>query len=80
MTSLCRYVAAMRVWLEFIQYSIGGMGESGGIEAVRGVCERAVTAVGLHVAEGALIWEAYREFEMAVLVGLNVSGSLGASE
>jgi len=55
------------VWLEWAQFSIGGMGGEGGLEAVRAVFERALTAVGLHVAKGAVVWEAFREFEGVIL-------------
>nr|XP_014350136.1 PREDICTED: squamous cell carcinoma antigen recognized by T-cells 3 [Latimeria chalumnae] len=55
------------IWLEYAQYSIGGMGQEGGIGKVRDVFERALTAVGLHMTKGAAIWEAYREFENAIL-------------
>ncbi|XP_061458306.1 squamous cell carcinoma antigen recognized by T-cells 3 [Rhineura floridana] len=55
------------IWLEYAQYSIGGIGQEGGIEKVRSIFERALTAVGLHVTKGAAIWEAYREFENAIL-------------
>uniref|UniRef100_A0A8D2KYZ0 Spliceosome associated factor 3, U4/U6 recycling protein n=1 Tax=Varanus komodoensis TaxID=61221 RepID=A0A8D2KYZ0_VARKO len=55
------------IWLEYAQYSIGGIGQEGGIERVRSIFERALTAVGLHVTKGAAIWEAYREFENAIL-------------
>uniref|UniRef100_A0A8D0GWW8 Spliceosome associated factor 3, U4/U6 recycling protein n=1 Tax=Sphenodon punctatus TaxID=8508 RepID=A0A8D0GWW8_SPHPU len=55
------------IWLEYAQYSIGGIGQEGGIEKVRAIFERALTAVGLHVTKGAAIWEAYREFENAIL-------------
>ncbi|KAK7087739.1 hypothetical protein V1264_021750 [Littorina saxatilis] len=58
------------VWLEFVQFAIGGMGGEGGVQHVRDVFERAVTAVGLHVTQGANVWEAYREFENALLAGL----------
>lgn len=60
------------IWLEYVQYSIGGMGAEGGIERVRSVFERALTAVGLHVTKGASIWEAYREFEIAILSTVQV--------
>lgn len=33
----------------------------------RDIFEKAVVAVGLHVARGCLIWDAYREFEFALL-------------
>ncbi|XP_044137317.1 squamous cell carcinoma antigen recognized by T-cells 3 [Bufo gargarizans] len=55
------------IWLEYAQYSIGGMGEEGGIAKVRGIFERALTAVGLHMTKGSTIWDAYREFENAIL-------------
>uniref|UniRef100_A0A7N6B6I3 RRM domain-containing protein n=1 Tax=Anabas testudineus TaxID=64144 RepID=A0A7N6B6I3_ANATE len=54
------------IWLEYAQYSIGGMGSPGGIDKVRSIFERAVTAVGLHMTKGQTVWEAYREFENAI--------------
>lgn len=38
-----------------------------GISKAQNLFERALTAAGLHVAEGNKIWELYREFEQAVL-------------
>ena len=38
--------------------------------AVRDTFERALSAVGIHVASGSMLWEAYREFESALLAGL----------
>ncbi|KAJ8415260.1 hypothetical protein AAFF_G00422400 [Aldrovandia affinis] len=55
------------IWLEYAQYSIGGMGAPGGIEKAREIFERALTAVGLHMTKGAALWEAYREFENAIM-------------
>lgn len=55
------------IWLEYAQYSIGGMGSPGGIDKVRAIFERAVTAVGLHMTKGQMVWEAYREFENVIL-------------
>ena len=43
------------------------MGEEGGIQNCRDVCERAVGAAGLHVSLGSLLWDAYRDFEAAIL-------------
>lgn len=40
---------------------------SAAISKARNVFERALTAAGLHVAEGNKIWEGYREFEQALL-------------
>lgn len=48
------------------------MGAQGGIERVRSIFERALTAVGVHVTKGASIWEAYREFEIVILSTVQV--------
>lgn len=66
-------VIAVEIWLEFIHFSIGGMGETNGIENVRSVCERAISLAGLHVTKGHILWEAYREFESAILSGYQVT-------
>lgn len=63
---------AVPIWLEYVQFAIGGMGSDDGRQRVTDVFERAVTAAGLHVTQGANIWEAYREYENAVLAGLMV--------
>jgi squamous cell carcinoma antigen recognized by T-cells 3 len=65
--NLSCYFLAVEVWLEWVQFSIGGMGGDGGLEMVRAVFERALTAVGLHVSKGAVLWEAFREFEGVIL-------------
>ncbi|XP_011296923.1 squamous cell carcinoma antigen recognized by T-cells 3 [Fopius arisanus] len=58
------------VWLEYLQFKIGSMGsDKSTTDKVRQLFERALTTAGLHVIEGAIIWEAFREFEM-VLVSL----------
>ncbi|XP_049623727.1 squamous cell carcinoma antigen recognized by T-cells 3 isoform X2 [Suncus etruscus] len=54
------------IWLEYGQYSVGGIGQDGGLEKVRSVFERALSHVGLHITKGLAIWEAYREFESAI--------------
>ncbi|XP_038646289.1 squamous cell carcinoma antigen recognized by T-cells 3 [Scyliorhinus canicula] len=61
------------IWLEYAQYSIGGIGQQGGIEKARGIFDRALTAVGLHMTKGVAIWEAFREFENAILGTLQPS-------
>lgn len=38
-----------------------------GIAKARNLFDRVITAAGLHVAEGSKIWEAYREFEQAIV-------------
>ncbi|KAJ4445263.1 hypothetical protein ANN_07064 [Periplaneta americana] len=55
------------LWLEYAQFSIGNMGLQYGVKIVRDTFERALTSVGLHVAKGAILWEAYREFENVML-------------
>jgi len=63
------------LWLEFCQYSISGIGTKEGIDKARDIHERAITACGFHVSKGALIWETYREFELALLSMLASEGS-----
>jgi len=41
-----------------------------GIEKIRALLERALTAVGLHVIGGGNLWAAYREFEQAFLIAM----------
>ncbi|XP_043684557.1 squamous cell carcinoma antigen recognized by T-cells 3-like [Vespula pensylvanica] len=58
------------IWLEYLQFSIGNMdNEKDGTKNVRQLFESALTSVGLHTIKGAIIWEAFREFE-AVLFAL----------
>ncbi|CAH0394818.1 unnamed protein product [Bemisia tabaci] len=58
---------SIELWGEYIHFSIGKMGSENGEEKVREIAERALTAGGLHVAKGVLLWEAYREFEKVIL-------------
>ena len=67
--------AAVPIWLEYVQYAIGMIGEPDGVKKIREVFERALVACSLHVTKGALVWEAYREFENAILAGLLVHNS-----
>ncbi|XP_020299615.1 squamous cell carcinoma antigen recognized by T-cells 3-like [Pseudomyrmex gracilis] len=58
---------SVEVWLEYLQFSIGNMGtEKDAAKNVRQLFERALTAVGLHTIKGAIIWEAFREFEIVL--------------
>ena len=68
------------LWLEYCQFSIGGIGTEEGISLARNVFERAVTAVGIHVSRGSLIWEAYREFENALQMILQNSNNADAQK
>lgn len=52
------------------------MGSPGGMDKVRSIFERAVTAVGLHMTKGQAVWEAYREFENAILSTVQVCVSI----
>lgn len=60
------------IWLEYAQYSIGGMGSPGGLDKVRSIFERALAAVGLHMTKGSTVWDAYREFENVMLSTVQV--------
>lgn len=42
-----------------------------GISKARNLFERALTAAGLHIAEGHRIWESYREFEEAIFLTID---------
>lgn len=54
----------MEVWLEYLQFTIGNMGiGKDATNNVRQLFERVLTAIGLHTIKGAIIWEAFREFE-----------------
>lgn len=44
-----------------------------GISKARNLFECALTAAGLHVAEGIKLWEAYREFEQATFQTIDQS-------
>lgn len=58
---------SVEVWLEYLQFSIGNMGnEKDAAKNVRQLFERALTAIGLHIIKGAIIWEAFREFEVVL--------------
>ncbi|KAK0162802.1 hypothetical protein PV327_006548 [Microctonus hyperodae] len=55
---------SVEIWLEYVQFSIGLMANSdNATNTIRNLFERALTSVGLHVTKGAIIWEAFREFE-----------------
>ncbi len=55
------------LYLEYCQTVCGSVGSQEANLAARQVFEKAVAAVGLHLAKGALVWDTYREFEMVLL-------------
>ncbi|EGI60759.1 PREDICTED: squamous cell carcinoma antigen recognized by T-cells 3-like [Acromyrmex echinatior] len=59
---------SVEVWLEYLQFSIGYIGKDE--EKVRQLFERALAVVGMHVTKGAIIWEAYREYENILFASL----------
>ena len=63
-------ISAVEVWLEYLQFITQFATEDGGIEQIRNTFEKALTAAGLHVMKGSLIWDAFREFEKVVLMVL----------
>lgn len=62
----------MDVWLEYCQFAIGGIGsgESTELDRTRAVLEEAVANQGLNFAQGAVLFEVYREFETVCLAQL----------
>lgn len=67
------------VWLEYVQFSIGDMDRKGP-GYVREVFEKALSAVGLHVTKAPLLWQAYLEFEGAILAGLQPNPESNVTE
>ncbi|KAL5223292.1 hypothetical protein ABZP36_028005 [Zizania latifolia] len=62
----------VRLWHDYLDYveehdqSVSQCSPSG-LTKMRNLFERAITAGGLHVTDGSKLWEAYREYEMAIL-------------
>ena len=54
--------------MEYVQFSLAGMEMTGaeGLKKIRAVMEEAIRHGGLHVVKGALLWDSYRDFEMAM--------------
>lgn len=46
--------------------------EKDGAKNIRQLFERALTTIGLHTVKGAIIWEAFREFENVLLTLVNI--------
>ncbi|OQV16525.1 Squamous cell carcinoma antigen recognized by T-cells 3 [Hypsibius exemplaris] len=56
------------LWLDYIIFSMPDVFDSDeALAPVRAVFERAITAVGLHVAKGGELWDSYRETEQGYL-------------
>ncbi|CAM6111706.1 unnamed protein product [Calypogeia fissa] len=70
------------LWLEYLKFveehdTTVAEGTKEGVSNMRNLYERALAAVGLHFAEGGKVWEAYREFEQAMLMIIDSSGGEG---
>ncbi|BAF22752.1 uncharacterized protein [Oryza sativa Japonica Group] len=63
---------SVRLWRDYLDFveendkSVSQCSPSG-LTKMRNLFERAITAGGLHVTDGSKLWEAYREYEMAIL-------------
>ncbi|KAL3843628.1 hypothetical protein ACJIZ3_001031 [Penstemon smallii] len=70
-------VALWYDYLNFVQEydSVVRECSAAGISKARNLFERALTAAGLHVAEGHKIWELYREFEQAIFLTIEETDS-----
>ncbi|XP_071945304.1 squamous cell carcinoma antigen recognized by T-cells 3-like [Antedon mediterranea] len=72
---------SVSLWLEYCQFTIGGIGTEAGLAKARDTYERAVSVAGLHVTRGSLIWDSYRVFENAILQSLQPQiGAVQTSE
>ncbi|CAM8973392.1 unnamed protein product [Rhodiola kirilowii] len=58
---------SVSLWCDYISFIKEHDRSDSGIEKVKNLFERALTATGLHVMDGGKIWEAYREYEQAIL-------------
>ncbi|XP_012257454.2 squamous cell carcinoma antigen recognized by T-cells 3 [Athalia rosae] len=77
-TKLCEQAVkdylSVEVWLEYLQFAIGSVGSGNDAnQNIRNLFERALTSVGLHVTKGAIIWEAFREFENVLVLMIDAS-------
>lgn len=66
---------SVALWIDYINFvqehdPLVQQCSASGISKTRNLFERAITAAGLHVAEGSRIYESYREFEQAILLTL----------
>ncbi|WJX21824.1 hypothetical protein P8452_11204 [Trifolium repens] len=68
-------VSLWRDYLDFVQEFDPTVHQCSptGISKLRDIFESALTAAGLHVAQGSKIWEAYRQYEHAVLLTIDES-------
>ncbi|MED6206455.1 hypothetical protein PIB30_026784 [Stylosanthes scabra] len=62
----CDYINALQELDPIVQQRLPA-----GISKARDLFERALTAAGLHVAEGSKIWEAYRQYEQDILLTID---------
>ena len=59
-------------YLEFVEERDTAVAEctEAGIAKMRALFERALTSTGLHFSEGGKVWEAYRDYELALLLSM----------
>jgi len=65
-------IIGIDLWLEYVQFSIGCMSDTTGTDNIRKLMEHALTAGGLHVPNGNVLYEVYNEFEKLILISLKV--------
>lgn len=72
---------SVELWLSYCQYALKEVGTEEGQKYARSVFERAITAGGLHVSKGGLLWAAYRDLENCLLAVLEPApGSVPTKE
>ncbi|KAK8726198.1 hypothetical protein OTU49_010418 [Cherax quadricarinatus] len=67
---------SVQLWVEYVMFTLG----SGDMVATRATGERALTAVGTHVAEGVLIWQVVLLVEKQIYAGLQKSGTIQSEQ
>lgn len=70
--SLLQSVPLWLHYLEFVEERDADVADctEAGIARMRALYERALTATGLHFTEGGKVWEAYRDYEGALLLSM----------
>jgi len=58
--------AAVEVWTEYCSLALASVSEPDGQENCRAMFERALSNGGLHVVDGSLLWDSYRDLEEAL--------------
>ncbi|XP_046385900.1 squamous cell carcinoma antigen recognized by T-cells 3 [Ischnura elegans] len=71
---------SVELWIEYADFLKQLSSEEQPTEDIRAVYEKALTSVGLHVARGSAIWDAYMNFEKDILASFKEKGDQSSPE